>query len=155
MKAKEGVVDYLNQILTVELTAINQYLGFANYCDNWGYKRLAEVFNGFQQSEREDADRLVKHILYLERVPDLNNMNQVQIGSNVENCLYIGLRTEVYAVNVLRQAIGHCASVEDYATRGMLESMIADEEEHVDWFDTQLNLVSEIGIGLYLSQQIH
>lgn len=155
MKAKEGVVDRLNQILTIELTAINQYFIHAEMANNWGFPGVGRIFRSNSMSEMEDAQHLVRHILYLEGLPNLQRLNQVQVGESIQEDLELNLEAEKNAVEVLRESITHCAVVGDYTTRGILENMIREEEEHIDALETQLEIINHIGIDLYLNQQIH
>ena len=154
MKAKEGVVDRLNNILTIELTAINQYFVQAEMCKNWGFDRLYNKFREISTDEMKDTEHLIRHILYLEGLPNLQRMNQVMVGESVQEDLELDLQSEQNAVEVVTEAITHCAQVGDYTTRGMLEEMVRSEEEHVDWLETQLETINQIGIELYLNQQI-
>ena len=156
MKARQGVTERLNLSLTVELTAINQYLLYAEMSSNWGYPRLGNMFRQFQQAEVEDAQKLVKHILYLEGEPNVQRLNIIDTPDSMLECLEFSLNTERDAVELLRESITHCASpqVWDYTTRGMLEEMIREEEEHVDWFETQLETIEQVGLDLYLAQQM-
>ena len=155
MKAKEGVVDHLNNILTIELTAINQYFVQAEMCKNWGFNRLYQKFRSISMEEMEDAQHLIEHILYLEGVPNVQRLNQVMIGESVPEDLEVDLQSELAAVEALRAAITHCAQMEDYTTRGMFEEMVRSEEEHVDWLETQIETIKIIGLEFYLNQQIH
>ena len=155
MKAKEGVVDHLNNILTIELTAINQYFLQAAMVQNWGFERLYQSLRATSMEEMKDADELVKHILYLEGMPNVQRLNQVMIGETVQEDLELDLEAEKGAVAALTEAIAHCAAVGDYTTRNMLEEMVREEEQHVDWLETQLETIRLIGIDLYLNQQIH
>jgi bacterioferritin len=155
MKAKEGVVDLLNQILTVDLTAINQYFIHAEMCRNWGYERLYHKLRDSSITEMKDAQRIIEHILYLEGMPNLQRLGTVRVGENVEEHLQLDLEAERSAVSLFATAIAHCARVEDYTTRIILEEMIRDEEEHVDWLETQLETISQVGLQNYLAQHIH
>lgn len=155
MQAKAGVLDFLNRHLTVELTAINQYFLASEMCRNWGYERLAEKFRSLSLEEMQDAQALVRHILYLEGLPNMQRLNEVKIGENVMEILRAGLETERAAVAGLAEAISHCASVGDYTTRAMFEEMIQEEEGHVDWYETQLELIGQISLEHYLAQQVH
>ena len=154
MQAKPGVIDRLNTILTIELTAINQYFVQAEMCRNWGYERLYDTFKHSSMEEMKDTPEIIAHILYLEGVPNMQRLNQVRVGENVLEHLQLDLQLEHEAVEALREAITHCQSVEDYTTRKMFEDMIASEEEHVDWIENQLETIRQIGLELYLSQQI-
>ena len=155
MKAKDGVVERLNNILTIELTAINQYFVQSEMCKNWGFNRMASSLRSNSFEEMKDAQHLIQHILYLEGLPNLQRLNQVQVGESVKEDLELNLEAEKNAVDVLTEAITHCASVGDYTTRSILEGMIREEEQHIDTLETQLEIISAIGIDLYLNQQIH
>ena len=154
MQAKPGVVDLLNQSLTIELTAINQYFLAAKQCANWGFERLHERFRELSFEEMKDTEELIEHILYLEGVPNMQRLNQVRVGESVPEILQAGLDLERGAVEHLRGAIEHTAREGDFTTRGMFEEMIRDEERHVDWFETQLETIKLVGLEQYLSQQI-
>jgi bacterioferritin len=155
MKAKEGVVDLLNQILTVDLTAINQYFIHAEMCRNWGYERLYHKLRDSSIDEMKDAQRIIEHILYLEGMPNLQRLGTVKVGENVQEHLQLDLEAERNAVSLFATAIAHCARVEDYTTRNILEQMIRDEEEHIDWLETQLETIGQVGLENYLAQHIH
>ena len=154
MKAKPGVVEALNTILTNELTAINQYFVQARMCQNWGYERLAQQIRAISLDEMKDTEQLIDHILYLDGVPNLQRLNRVQVGETVLENLQLDLALEQHAVATLTEAIALCAEVQDYTTRNILEEMVRDEETHVDWFETQLETIGQVGVELYLSQQI-
>jgi bacterioferritin len=154
MRAKEGVIDLLNESLTIELTAINQYILNAKMCENWGFMRLHDRFRELSFDEMKDTEELVEHILYLEGMPNMQRVNQVQVGETVQEQLEAGLALERGAVEFLVRAIAHCANVGDYTTRAKFEEMIQDEETHVDWFETQLETIGIVGLDNYLSQQI-
>ena len=155
MKAKDGVVDHLNNLLTIELTAINQYFIQAEMCKNWGFNRLYKRFRDVSLEEMEDAQHLIQHILYLEGVPNLQRLNQVMVGESVMEDLELDLQSEMNAVSALVDAISHCEQVQDFTTRGILQEMIRSEEEHVDWLETQMETIKIIGLELWLNQQIH
>jgi bacterioferritin len=155
MQAREGVLDFLNRHLTVELTAINQYFLQAEMARNWGFERIYEKFRELSMEEMKDAEVLVGHILFLEGLPNMQRLNQVQVGETIEECFQIDLATEMTAVSGLTEAITHCTNVQDYKTRAMLEEMISEEQGHVDWFETQLEAIKRIGIENYLTEQLH
>ena len=154
MKAKDGVVERLNNLLTIELTAINQYFVQAEMCKNWGFERIYERFRANSLEEMEDAQHLIRHILYLEGLPNLQRLNDVQVGESIKEDLELNLAAEKGAVDVLAEAISHCSSVGDYTTRSILEGMIREEEEHIDTLETELEVINAIGIDLYLNRQI-
>ena len=156
MKAKAGVVDRLNKILTIDLTAINQYFVQAEMCKNWGFNRMAHSLRSVSFDEMKDSQHLIEHILYLEGVvANLQRLNQVKVGESVLEDLQLDLESEKEAVEVLTEAITHCVQVEDYTTRSLLEGMVRSEEEHIDWLETQLETINIVGLELYLNQQIH
>ncbi len=155
MQAKEGVVELLNQILTIDLTAINQYFVHAEMCRNWGYDRLYHKLRESSIDEMKDAQRIIEHILYLEGMPNLQRLGTVRVGENAQEDLQLNLESERNAVATFTTAIAHCAQVGDYTTRGILEEMVRDEEEHIDWLETQLETIRQIGLENYLAQQIH
>src|SRR5688572_11656434 len=155
MQAREGVLDFLNRHLTVELTAINQYFLQAEMARNWGFERIYGKFRELSMEEMKDAEVLVGHILFLEGLPNMQRLNQVQVGETIEECFQIDLATEMTAVSGLTEAITHCTNVQDYKTRAMLEEMISEEQGHVDWFETQLEAIKRIGIENYLTEQLH
>jgi len=154
MRAKEGVIDLLNTHLTLELTAINQYFLAAKMCESWGLARLHDKFHALSLEEMKDAEELVEHILYLEGLPNMQRLNQIRVGQNVTEILQAGLELEQGAVEFLRGAIEHCTRVGDYTTRAKFEEMIQEEETHVDWYETQFEMIKQVGLELYLSRQI-
>ena len=154
MKAKDGVVERLNNILTIELTAINQYFIHSEMANNWGFPGVGKLFRSNSMSEMEDAQHLIRHILYLEGLPNLQRLNQIQVGESVKEDFELNLAAEKSAVEALAEAISHCNSVHDYTTRSILEGMIREEEEHIDTLETELEVINSIGIGLYLNRQI-
>ena len=154
MKAKEGVVELLNKILTEELTVINQYFLHAKMCDNWGYARLEKNVRARSFSEMKDADKIIEHILYLEGVPNVQRLGTVQIGESVPEQLTSDLAKEKAMVTLLTEAIQHCTKVGDFTTRHLLEDMVTDEDEHIDWLETQQETIKQVGLENYLSEQI-
>lgn len=154
MQAKEGVVDLLNGSLTIELTAVNQYFLAAEQCANWGFPGLRKLFRALSLEEMKDGEVLVKHILYLEGLPNMQRLNHVLVGESVSELLQAGLDAERGAVEHLRLAIAHCAEVGDYTTRALFEGMIRGEEEHVDLFETQLTAIRLVGLERYLAQYV-
>ncbi len=155
MKAKKGVVDFLNKILTNELTAINQYFLHGEMCEHWGYERLHKDIKKHAIDEMKHAEEIIEHILYLEGMPNLQRLGTLKIGETVPEQLKSDLALESEAIKLLTEAITHCASVGDYTTRAKLESIIKSEEEHVDWIETQLETISQVGLENYLAQHMH
>lgn len=154
MKAKEGVIDRLNKILTADLTAINQYFVHAKMCENWGYERLHHKVRARSFDEMKDAEQLIEHILYLEGVPNMQRLGTVHVGETALEQLKTDLKSEQEMVSLLAEAISHCSKVGDYTTRHMLEDMVKDSDAHVDWIETQLETIKQVGLENYLSQQI-
>ena len=154
MKAKDGILDQLGTILTAELTAVHQYLLHAAMCKNWGYERLHEHFSHLAQEEVSHSSGLIDHILYLDGTPDVAHLDQVSAGSTVQDLFKADLEFEREDVGSLRKAIVHCAKVGDFTTRHLMEEMVVDSEEHVDWFETQLRTIDQVGLDRYLAEQI-
>jgi bacterioferritin len=154
MDAKPGVAEFLNKALTTELTAINQYFVQSEMCRNWGYDKLADKLRATSMEEMEDTQELIKRILFLEGVPNMQRLNQVRVGENVLEHLQIDLELELAAAADLREGIAHCTEVGDFNTRAMFEEMLKGEEEHVDYFETQLETIRQIGVENWLAQQL-
>lgn len=154
MKAKEGGLDHLNAALRVELTAVHQYLLHAAMCGNWGYDRLQHEFRELAGEEVEHSAQLIDHILYLEGTPNVQQIDEISRGTGVQALFEADLQFEVQDVGTLRKAIEHSAKVMDFTTRHKLEDMVKDSEEHVDWFETQLRTIEQVGLDKYLSEQI-
>ena len=154
MKAKEGVIELLNKILTADLTAINQYFLHAKMCENWGYERLHHKVKERSFDEMKDADELIEHILYLEGVPNVQRLGTVHVGETVPEQFKTDLQAEKEMLTLLSEGIAHCAKVGDYTTRHMLEDMAEDVDEHIDWIETQMETVKQVGLENYLSEQI-
>ena len=154
MKAKEGVVNILNKVLTADLTAINQYFVHAKMCQNWGYERLYHKVYERSIDEMKDADVLIGHILYLEGVPNVQRMNSVHVGETVSEQLKLDLKAEQEMLAMLNDGIVHCTKVMDFTTRHMLEDMAKDVDGHIDWIETQLETIKQVGLENYLAEQI-
>ena len=154
MKAKEGVLEHLNQVLKAELTAVHQYLLHAAMCKNWGYDRLHDHYAHLANEEVQHSAGLIDHILYLNGAPEVGQLDTVAQGQDVGALFRVDLDFEREDVELLRKAIAHCATVGDFTTRHLLEHMIEDSEEHVDWFETRLRTIKQVGLENYLSEQI-
>ncbi len=154
MKAKEGVLEFLNQVLRSELTAVHQYLLHAALCKNWGYERLHEHYSHLANEEVQHSAGLIDHILYLSGMPEVGQLDPVAQGEDVGTLFRADLDFERDDVELLRKAIAHCAKVGDFTTRHLLEHMIEDSEEHVDWFETRLRTISQVGLERFLAEQI-
>ncbi|BFU90430.1 MAG: Bacterioferritin [Nitrospira sp.] len=154
MKAKEGVLEHLNQVLKAELTAVHQYLLHAAMCKNWGYDRLHDYYSHVANEEVQHSAGLIDHILYLNGAPEVGQLDTIAQGQDVGALFRVDLDFEREDVELLRKAIAHCATVGDFTTRHLLEHMIEDSEEHVDWFETRLRTISQVGLDRFLSEQI-
>jgi bacterioferritin len=154
MNGHPEVIELLNEVLTAELTAINQYFGHSKLQKNWGYKRLAEHSYDESIDEMKHADSIIERILYLDGMPNLQRLGPVRLGEDPVEQLRLDLEAEVEAVARFRRGIELCVQHSDYGTREMLESMLRSEEEHIDWIETQLRLVEQLGEPLYLSEQL-
>lgn len=154
MKAKKGVIDFLNKVLTNELTAINQYFVHGEMCENWGYERLYHQVRKHSLDEMKHAEEVIEHILYLEGVPNMQRLGTVLVGETVPEQFKADLKLEKENVTLLREAIAHCAKEGDFTTRHKLEDIIKSEEEHIDWIETQLETIKQVGLENYLSEQI-
>ena len=154
MKAKEGVIDILNKVLTADLTAINQYFVHAKMCENWGYERLHHKVRERSIDEMKDAEELIEHILYLEGVPNVQRLNTVNVGEEVTEQFKLDLKAEQEMLKLLSDGVVHCNKVGDFTTRHMLEDMAKDVDAHIDWIETQMETIKQIGLENYLAEQI-
>ena len=154
MKGNEEVLTLLNQLLTNELTAINQYFIHAKMCENWGYLRLAKKVRDESIDEMKHADLVISRILFLEGVPNLQRYHKLHVGETVKEQLESDLNVEYSAVAFLNQGIETARKVGDNATEDLMTKILVGEEEHADWLETQLELIRQIGEQNYLAQQI-
>ena len=154
MKGDKEVIKHLNKVLKNELTAINQYFLHARMLEDWGYTKLGAYEYGESVDEMKHADRLTQRILFLEGLPNLQSLNHLRIGENVLELLKCDLALEEEAIPDLREAIAYCESVRDYVTRELLEDILESEEEHVDFLETQLQLIEAVGLNNYLQSQM-
>jgi bacterioferritin len=146
MQGDQKVIDYLNQILTNELTAINQYFLHARMLDNWGITKFGKKEYKESIEEMHHADALIKRILFLEGLPNLQRLDAIMIGQTAEEILKSDLALEQKAIGDLRLAIPYCENVRDFPTRDLLSEILRDEEEHVDFIETQFDLIARVGI---------
>jgi bacterioferritin len=154
MNGSPAVLEALNEILTAELTTINQYFINAKMLANWGYQRLAEKFMHESIDEMKDADKLIERILYLDGVPNMQRLFPVPVGETVLEQLQLALEVETEAIARYNRAIALTVAEGDNGTRDILASALAGEEDHADWLESQLELIDQVGIENYLSQQI-
>lgn len=149
MKGDAKVIEFLNRALTNELTAINQYFLHARMFENWGLEKLNEKEYHESIDEMKHADALIRRVLFLEGLPNLQDLGKVLIGENTREVLECDLKLEMDAVPLLRDAVAHCEQVSDYVSRELFEDILESEEEHIDWLETQLELIDKIGIENY------
>jgi bacterioferritin len=154
VKGSNKVVDLLNQVLTNELTAINQYFLHARMCENWGYERLWHKIRDESIDEMKHADEIIERILYLEGLPNLQRLGKLNIGQTVEEQLRSDYEVERQAIPVLNQGIELCRTEGDNGTADLLEDILEDEEEHANWLEAQLGLIQQVGLQNYLAEQM-
>ncbi len=154
MKGNPQILTLLNDVLTAELTAINQYFIHARLCNHWGYERLWKKIRAESIDEMKHADYLIARILYLDGIPNMQKYNKVNIGQTVKEQLTLDLAVEVDSVKRLNDGIKLCRDEGDNGTRELLERILVSEEEHADWLETQLELISQMGEPHYLAQQV-
>ena len=148
------VLTVLNDVLTAELTAINQYFIHARMCENWGYERLWKKVREESIGEMKHADRLIERILYLEGTPNLQRLGKVNVGETVPEQLRLDLEVEKAAITALNNGIETCRSAGDNGSRELLEDILLGEEQHANWIEAQLALIAQAGEANYLAQQI-
>lgn len=154
MKGNKKIIDRLNALLADELTAINQYIVHSEMCANWGYERLHESVEKRAITEMKHAEKLIERILFLEGMPIVSALNEIKIGSDVKAQFESDLDAEYMAVEAYNEGIKLATDVGDSGTKVLLESILADEEDHVDWLEAQLDLIKQIGIQNYLTEQM-
>ena len=154
MQGDPAIIEILNEVLTAELTAVNQYWVHYRMLDNWGLKRLAHHAREESIDEMKDADELIGRILFLEGVPNLQRLGTVRVGETVPEKLQLALDLEYESIERLNIGIAKCLELGDNGTRELLEQILEGEEEHADWLETQLGLIGQLGETNYLAQQL-
>jgi bacterioferritin len=151
----QAIIELLNEVLTGELTAINQYFLDGRMLDNWGYERLGKRFRDESVDEMRDADNLIERILYFDGLPNLQRLGNVRVGEDVTEKLNAALELERAAIERLNRGIALCVDNGDNGTRELLADILQGEERHADWLETQLYALAEVGVENYLAQQLH
>ncbi|MFP2769670.1 bacterioferritin [Oceanisphaera sp. KMM 10153] len=154
MKGDKKVIEYLNQVLSIELTSINQYFLHARMFKNWGLHQLDEREYKKSIKDMKQADKLIERILFLEGLPNLQHLNRLRIGENTEEMLQCDKQQVEEQLLVLKDAIAYCESVQEYVSRELLSELEEYEEAHLDWVDTQLDLIAKVGLENYQQSQI-
>ena len=154
MQGHKDVLELLNDVLTAELTAINQYFVHAKLCRHWGYERLAHRSRDESIDEMKHADQIIDRILYLDGVPNMQRLSKVNVGETVPEQLHLDHELERTAIDRLNKGVALCVGLGDNGTRELLAHILVSEEEHADWLETQLELIKQVGEAHYLSQQI-
>lgn len=154
MKGDKQVIHYLNAVLTNELTAINQYFLHARMFGHWGFGKLAHHEKHESIDEMKHADKLIERILFLEGLPNLQELHKLLIGESVKEALECDLKLEMAAYPTLKEAIAYCEKIGDYVSRELFEDIMESEEEHIDFLETQLELIGKVGVQNYLQTQM-
>jgi bacterioferritin len=154
MQGNDEIIELLNEVLTAELTAVNQYFLDARMLSNWGYERLGQKFYDESLDEMKDADHLIERILYFDGMPNLQRLGTIRVGETAAEKLTAALDLEKEAIERLNRGIPLCVEHGDNGSRELLESILEGEEDHADWLESQLELISQVGEAHYLAQQI-
>jgi len=155
MKGNEKIIEHLNARLAEELTAVNQYMVHAEMCGNWKYKRLDETIQKRAIAEMKHAEKLIARILFLEGLPIVSDLNQIYIGAEVPKMHEYDRGAEEVAIRGYNETIRLAVEVGDNNTRELIESILKDEEDHIDWIEAQLDQIKQIGLQNYLAEQIY
>jgi bacterioferritin len=154
MRGHDDIIELLNEVLTAELTAVNQYFLDAKMMSNWGYDRLGSKFRDESIDEMKDADELIERILYLDGMPNLQRLSTIRVGETAPEKLALALELEKEAIERLNRGIALCVERGDNGSREPLEKILTGEEDHADWLESQLELIRQLGEPHYLAQQI-
>ena len=154
MQGKSEIIELLNEVLTSELTAINQYYAHYKMCENWGFHALAGKFREFSMEEMKDADEIIERVLFLEGIPNMQRLGPVMIGEDAAEQIELLRKAEIEAVERLNRGVELCRNAADNGTRAMLEKMLLDEEQHLDWAEAQQHLMKTVGIRRYLAEKM-
>jgi len=154
MRGHDDIIELLNEVLTAELTAVNQYFLDAKMLANWGYERLGSKFHDESIDEMKDADHLIERILYLDGMPNLQRLSTIRVGETAPEKLRLALDLEKEAIERLNRGIALCVERGDNGSRELLDDILSGEEDHADWLESQLELISQVGEAHYLAQQI-
>jgi bacterioferritin len=154
MKGNDKVIELLNELLTNELTSINQYFIHAKMCENWGYQSLAKKVRDESIDEMKHADTIISRILYLDGIPNLQRLGKIRVGETVKEQLELDLAVEKHAVKFLNDSSETVRGLGDHGTFDLMVNILTSEEEHADWLETQLSLIAQIGEQNYLAQQL-
>lgn len=155
MQGKQVIIDALNDGLTIELTAINQYFVQAKMCENWGLHRLAKKHYEESLGEMKHAEKLIERIIFLEGVPEIARYDVIRVGTDVKEQFENDLQLETKGVEAYNKAIALCIQEDDAGSRELMEEILVDSEEHVDWLESQLDLISKMGLENYLVTQVN
>jgi len=155
MKGDAKIIDMLNELLTGELTAVNQYFLHSRMCKNWGYKRLSEHIYKESIDEMKHADELIERVLFLEGLPNVQRLSKILVGQTVQEILKNDYALEMTAVPMLNKYMQACRDLGDNGSEDLLRRILRAEEEHVDWLEAQFDLIAQVGEAHYLAQQIH
>jgi bacterioferritin len=154
MKGDPKIIEILNDVLTAELTAINQYFVHGEMCENWGYDRLHKIIRMHSIGEMKHAEKLIERVLFLEGIPNVQRLGKINIGETVPEIMKVDYALELEALPRLNEGIEVCRKLGDNNSRHLLEAILEEEEDHVDWLEAQMALLEQVGVQNYLAQQI-